>query len=560
MLLSKRFYLLALFITSLAPLALAIPSWEKNSVPGEFNSVIAHPLSDQKWVAASPRQIFESSGNENWKPVGKVQASGEIQKLLFFPEFSGAVFTLSPNAIQKVDLKDKRISKIYQIPRFSPHVLTFTVTPGNRHHWFLGTEKGLSESDDAGGSWYPFARFSREPVSVLKFARGKLFVCAGNSLYVSEDLAHFKKLLSLTPGEEETPEEIENQDFESEPKTGTDFFELAAPGDPSLPLWAAARTGVYESSDNGETWRLLKRSGLRGTEVRQLAFSVSQKKLFAGTGAGVYVYENQTWRELYQGMLHSKINGLALLEKPEGETLAAITSGGFFEYPLLPDHVTAPSIEINAGRLNLFHELTRLEPSANEIHNAVIRYCNLHNRKTRMWRWASRLSALVPSFSFGKDFSRGNNIDIDRAGTNEADKFIFGPDDLNAGWDMDIGWDLGNFLYSSDQTSIDSREKLMVELRNDMTAEATRIYFERRRLQVEILLKPAADEQEHLDRLLRVDELTSLLDGMTDGFMTKRVQQVYAAQPEFRELWEYSIQSPSHPSPGHQEKENGKGL
>jgi len=57
---------------------------------------------------------------------------------------------------------------------------------------------------------------------------------------------------------------------------------------------------------------------------------------------------------------------------------------------------------------------------------------------------------------------------------------------------LDVGasWHLSDFIWSSNQTSIDSREKLMVELRNDLAAEANRIYFERRRLQMESMFNP----------------------------------------------------------------------
>ncbi len=80
----------------------------------------------------------------------------------------------------------------------------------------------------------------------------------------------------------------------------------------------------------------------------------------------------------------------------------------------------------------------------------------------------------------------------------------------------------------------------MVELRNDLVSEATRVYYERRRLQMEIILSPAATESDHLEKLLRMDELTSLLDGMTDGFFTSRLEEMYDAKPELKGLWEYS--------------------
>jgi NifB/MoaA-like Fe-S oxidoreductase len=139
----------------------------------------------------------------------------------------------------------------------------------------------------------------------------------------------------------------------------------------------------------------------------------------------------------------------------------------------------------------------------------------------------------LPTFSFGKNLDRNTSV------STYSGKFITGPEDVSKGWDAGVDWDLGNVIYSSDQTSIDSREKLMVELRNDLLSEATRIYYERRRLQIDLVFMPPVSEQEHLENLLRVDELTALLDGMTNGFFSKRLERIYEERPALNRLWAY---------------------
>lgn len=78
---------------------------------------------------------------------------------------------------------------------------------------------------------------------------------------------------------------------------------------------------------------------------------------------------------------------------------------------------------------------------------------------------------------------------------------------------------------------------MMAELRNDLLSEATRIYYERRRLQIDFLFTPPSSEQEHLDGLLRIDDLTALLDGMTNGFFSKRLERIYQEKPDLNRLW-----------------------
>ena len=66
----------------------------------------------------------------------------------------------------------------------------------------------------------------------------------------------------------------------------------------------------------------------------------------------------------------------------------------------------------------------------------------------------------------------------------------------------------------------------MVQLRDDIVDEITRTYFERRRLQIALLTNPPPDEQKALERELRVQELTALIDGLTGGEFSKRMKVV----------------------------------
>ncbi len=136
----------------------------------------------------------------------------------------------------------------------------------------------------------------------------------------------------------------------------------------------------------------------------------------------------------------------------------------------------------------------------------------------------------MPSFSIGTDYGRSNNVDLDRGSTTTPDVYISGPDDTDEGWDMDLRWNLSDMIWSSSQTSIDSREKLMVELRNELVADMTRIYYERRRLQMEILFSGTASAKEHFEKLMRMDELTALLDGMTGGHMSEHLSRIYRSR------------------------------
>ncbi len=525
----------------------AFASWQKPAQPpaiGPLTALLVHPLESGKIITASGHQIFSKAPAGTWEYFSHDSAA-PIRKLLYLKEAPRDFFILTEKSVSRCNLKTRRCSEIYRASQFRGNsVLAFAIAPEDREHWFIGTEKGLFESDDSGKTWFGFGNL-KKPVSLLRFWKDRFFLAAGGTLYASEDRAHFDSVFSLQSPEGETLSENEDafpEDGEDNAIGSPLYYDLLLPNHASHPFWLATREGIFESRDEGKSWKALPESGLRSIEIRSLAWSEKTRKLFAGTSKGVYAWlpRHSKWQELYQGLENENILGLALL-KGESETLLTLSPAGFFSSILLPDQIHLPGErEIALDQNTLFQELLRLEPTAQDIQKAAIRYANVRNSKIKRWHTASRFGGLLPTFSVGKDFSQTPSIDIDRGGTSDKDTYIQGPDYQRQAWDMSVSWHLSDLLYSSAQTSIDSREKLMVELRNDILSEVTRIYYERRRLELEILFHPATSQQDHLEKLLRLDELTSLLDGMTTGYFSKKLEEIYARQPDLKNLWQWS--------------------
>ncbi len=151
----------------------------------------------------------------------------------------------------------------------------------------------------------------------------------------------------------------------------------------------------------------------------------------------------------------------------------------------------------------------------------AINYAEANKSKIDAWRRQARMKAFVPDISFGADRASSNLFHWD-TGPN-PDSLLKGRSSVD--WDVSLTWQLSDLVWSSDQTTIDSRSKLMVELRNEIVDQVTRIYFERRRLQVELLSCAYPDKGERLAAEMRVDELTSLIDGYTGGEFSGRINQ-----------------------------------
>ena len=195
--------------------------------------------------------------------------------------------------------------------------------------------------------------------------------------------------------------------------------------------------------------------------------------------------------------------------------LWAATDHGLYRATLGPelfDEEASPSAQELLG--NFTHE-----PTIRDVRDAAIRYAEVHPGKIAAWRTQARLRSLVPKFSFAGDTNLTDFRHWD-SGTN-PDSLLKGERDID--WNASITWEPADLIWSDDQTSIDVRSKLMVELRDDIVDDVTRTYFERRRLQAALLTNPPKDEKTLLEKELRLQELTAMIDGLTGGYFSRQL-------------------------------------
>ncbi|MCX5686711.1 MAG: hypothetical protein NTW09_04555, partial [Candidatus Omnitrophica bacterium] len=131
--------------------------------------------------------------------------------------------------------------------------------------------------------------------------------------------------------------------------------------------------------------------------------------------------------------------------------------------------------------------------------------------------------ALVPKVSVGKYIHTSTNSTIYTSAT--RDYVAVGPDDISNGFDVSVSWDLGNLIYSDDQTNIDVRSRLTTQLRNDILDDLRRVYFERKRLQFEIMTNPPKDLKARFEKELRIQELTQAIDDLTGNYLSDHIKR-----------------------------------
>ncbi|MFH1778986.1 MAG: hypothetical protein ABH847_03030 [Candidatus Omnitrophota bacterium] len=161
------------------------------------------------------------------------------------------------------------------------------------------------------------------------------------------------------------------------------------------------------------------------------------------------------------------------------------------------------------------------EPTILELHQAAIRYAEVSPNKITNWRRQAALKALLPQVSVGYD----RDIDRTISAYNYGGKttYTLGPDDESYGFDFSVKWDLGDLIYNETQTSIDSRSKLMVQLRNDVLEKLNQAYFERKRLKTELLKYQDKTSPAYVERQLKIEELTAQIDALTGGYLSRKI-------------------------------------
>lgn len=155
------------------------------------------------------------------------------------------------------------------------------------------------------------------------------------------------------------------------------------------------------------------------------------------------------------------------------------------------------------------------EPTIREVQKAAIRYAEVMPEKIRGWRVLAQVRNLIPRFTVSLD--RDTDSTITSSTTQGVTRFAVGPKRSSYSLDYGLTWDFANLLWDSAQTSIDTRSRLMVQLRQDTLEEVTRLYFERLRLQAEFQANPTDDPVLIRERSLRIEELTAQLDAHTGG-------------------------------------------
>jgi len=169
-----------------------------------------------------------------------------------------------------------------------------------------------------------------------------------------------------------------------------------------------------------------------------------------------------------------------------------------------------------------------VDPPIERVHRAALDYLGLGpSRIEAMRRGVGRrgwLPKLVLTGAATRDRDRGT--DVDEVVTSGSFYRLVDQDEGRArdgALSLAFTWELGDLFYHPEEIDVSREAREVIELRDDVLDEITQLYFERRRVLLE--LAAARTPEEALRLRLRAAELAAGIDAWTGGWFSGALRE-----------------------------------
>ncbi|MFK7928373.1 MAG: ComEA family DNA-binding protein [Myxococcota bacterium] len=167
------------------------------------------------------------------------------------------------------------------------------------------------------------------------------------------------------------------------------------------------------------------------------------------------------------------------------------------------------------------------EPTVQQVQDWSSAYARANPELVRSWNAASRGFAALPQltleYRLREDWDRDFKYEDGGGGGLEAS-----PTSIDEGQQYQIlvrsRWELSELVMSSERIRVINESQDAVKLRDKLLTQVTRLYFDRRRHQVEMLLNPRPSLEGQVEDELRLLELAAGIDALTGGEFSKAVR------------------------------------
>lgn len=162
----------------------------------------------------------------------------------------------------------------------------------------------------------------------------------------------------------------------------------------------------------------------------------------------------------------------------------------------------------------------KAEPSIQDVHVAALRFFNLDPDTVSSMRTRANFKALLPDLTVRFN-NRNSTIDAEQfnLATHGDEEPLTIDDAQGTAQELQVSgtWSLSRLMFNPEVLDVGS----LAVLQEGVLKESTRLYYTRRRLQVDLILNPPKDGATRLSKELRIEEMTATLDAMTGNIFAR---------------------------------------
>jgi photosystem II stability/assembly factor-like uncharacterized protein len=511
---------------------------------------LAIDLSNPEMVYAATldRALLKSGdGGKTWIQVELPGGEKTAASVAVHPFDSNLLYVGTPDAVLKTKKGGAAWEKLAAQPKIAESI---AIDPVNPDAVYVGTSSGLYKTADGGASWKELGadalgRKQVRKVAVSPSDSNAVYAVGAAGIYGSSDAGvkwrELSKGMSLANA-------------------------MAIAFDPldSGTIWAAASGGLYRTAvakGSGEAAAspvVAAAAPLTGGAPEESAPKAAEQKPEEPKA-------EQKAEEIVPAQTapsEEQVAAVSVEEPPAAKDAGKAAEGAAPAGPAIP---TIDDVQTVLGQFS--HE-----PTVQEIQEVAMRFAEVHPDIIEGWRKGAKYKALLPKFKItydynkqkasgekngiGKEITREDNTNtsiedktvdssdggititeiVGESGENNY-KVVTGSSSEYAdarkfenNYTFSFEWDFGDFLFNPDQVRISDESRDLVELRNDVLEEVTQFYFQRRQLQIDLLLSPAEELRERLRLELQLQEVTANIDYLTGGYLTQRLNDVKAGK------------------------------
>ncbi len=471
-----------------------------DGVDDNLYSVEVSPVDKNIWAVGSENAIFLSrDGGKSLNKVFVIKSdNSKVNDILFDKENKNRIYFATGAGLYITEDLGDSFERIFSEYKEESYVGVLSVYKKD-NVVYLGTEQGLYKS---GEDVYDFKRIisvSQEAIvnDIIEGFQDRLIMATSQGVFISSgsEQNDFKRTFVSRDYKDG---QIRNQPL----SLVQDQVDLRR-------VYLGTSQGVFLSEDNGESWQKIEVFGLSGLSIKDIKVNRAKySELFLGTDNGLYLLDidENKLDDVSRQSLYYTVRDIYVDQ--QGIVLVAADRGFYVKGVIFDDK----------DNLNRVKRYFKCEPTYMQVQEAALRYNEVHPKQIKRWRNSLKYRALFPTLKLDYD----KTIYGTAGGATYDGKAFVGPRD----WGASLSWDMGDLVWNSYQDDIDTKSRLKTQTRIDILDDLRRIYFERKKVKLNLINNKSLSEAEYLKKELYLEELTAALDSYTGGYFSRECREL----------------------------------